>query len=330
MNRHMKCGMVALAALLVAGLVGCGRPEPARGPERVTIALNWFPEPEHGGFYAALVHGYYREAGLEVEILPGGPDVPLLQRVAAGQATFGVENADVIVIGRAAGVAVRSVMAPIQVSPRCIMVHEASGITRLEDLRDMTLAMSPQNPFYHYLLRRVPLTGVAVVPYPGSVARFLVDPDYGQQAYVFSEPLLATREGARPRSLLLSEIGYNPYTSTLFCRDELALAQPDLVRRVVAASIRGWQQYLRDPAQTQRRLQELNPEMTPDVLEGGLAALRPLVLPEGFGAQSIGGMTASRWSGLVSQLEECGVIAAGKVSATDAYSLDFLPAPARP
>ncbi|MFA7329518.1 MAG: ABC transporter substrate-binding protein [Candidatus Delongbacteria bacterium] len=318
----------ALAACALIGLAGCGQPQPAGGRDHVRIALNWFPEPEHGGFYAALVHGYYQEAGLDVEILPGGPDVPLLQQVAAGQVTFGVENADLILIGRAAGVPVQSVLAPIQVSPRCIMVHEESGITRLEDLRDLTLAMSPQNPFYHYLLRRVPLTGVTVVPYPGSVARFLVDKNYGQQGYVFSEPLLARREGARPRSLLLSEIGFNPYTSTLFCTDELARTRPDLVRRVVAASIRGWQQYLRDPAATQRRLQELNPEMTPDVLAGGLEALRPLVLPAGSRPESIGRMSAARWDELLAQLEECGVVPGGKTTAAAAYSLDFLPVPA--
>jgi NitT/TauT family transport system substrate-binding protein len=314
-----------LAALALACLAGCGRQEPAKGPEHVTIALNWFPEPEHGGYYAALVQGYYQEAGLKVEILPGGPDVPLLQRVAAGQATFGIDNADLIVIGRAAGVPVLGVMAPLQVSPRCIMVHEESGITRLEDLRDMTLAMSPQDPFTQFLVRHVPLIGVTVVPYPGNVARFLVDPDYGQQAYVFSEPLLARRQGARPRSLLLSEIGFNPYTSMLFCTDELARTQPELVRRVVAASIRGWQQYLKDPAETQRRLHELNAEMTPEVLAEQWTAMRPLVLPEGQGPESIGRMTATRFSELVAQLEDCGVISAGKVAPATAYSLDFLP-----
>ncbi len=255
-----------LAALVLASLAGCSQPQPAGGRDHVRIALNWFPEPEHGGFYAALVHGYYQEAGLDVEILPGGPDVPLLQRVAAGQATFGVENADLILIGRAAGVAVQSVMAPIQVSPRCIMVHEESGITRLEDLREMTLAMSPQNPFYHYLLRHVPPTGVTVVPYPGSVARFLVDMDYGQQGYVLSEPLLARREGARPRSLLLSEIGFNPYTSTLFCTDELAPAARALVAELMAAPVGRF----------------TLPEVLPEWREVAAAALawRPAAAPE--------------------------------------------------
>ena len=61
---------------------------------RVRLALNWFPEAEHGGFYAALVHGYYQKQGLQVEILGGGPDAPVIQRVATGAVEFGVTNAD--------------------------------------------------------------------------------------------------------------------------------------------------------------------------------------------------------------------------------------------
>ncbi len=76
MRHMMKLTTVLALALLFAG--GCReqrRSEPGAGAgvQHVTLALNWFPEVEHGGFYAALVHGYYGDEGLEVEILPGGP-----------------------------------------------------------------------------------------------------------------------------------------------------------------------------------------------------------------------------------------------------------------
>ena len=68
MRHTFKRWAGALATLGLTFLAGCGQPGPTSGHEPVRIALNWFPEPEHGGFYAALVHGYYREAGLDVEI----------------------------------------------------------------------------------------------------------------------------------------------------------------------------------------------------------------------------------------------------------------------
>ncbi|MDE0735731.1 MAG: ABC transporter substrate-binding protein, partial [Pirellulaceae bacterium] len=78
--------------LLVVGLVGCGsspEPFPSSGElTKVTLALNWFPEAEHGGYYAALVNGYFKEEGLDVEIQPGGPGVPIIQNVATKRVMF--------------------------------------------------------------------------------------------------------------------------------------------------------------------------------------------------------------------------------------------------
>ena len=80
-----------LAAFLA--LVACAAekeaPTAAALP-KVQLALNWFPEAEHGGLYAAAVHGYYEENGVEVEILGGGPDAPVVQRVATGAVAFGI------------------------------------------------------------------------------------------------------------------------------------------------------------------------------------------------------------------------------------------------
>ena len=80
-----------LAALLA--LVACAAEKEAPTADalpKVQLALNWFPEAEHGGLYAAAVHGYYEENGVEVEILGGGPDAPVVQRVATDAVAFGI------------------------------------------------------------------------------------------------------------------------------------------------------------------------------------------------------------------------------------------------
>src|ERR1700722_10068945 len=86
-----------LFAIASLATVGCGTgsaplptaPDPKSAardtpsePVEVALVLNWFPEAEHGGYFAALVHGYYKQAGLKVKILPGGPSAAVLQRVA--------------------------------------------------------------------------------------------------------------------------------------------------------------------------------------------------------------------------------------------------------
>src|SRR5688572_8504254 len=95
-----------LVLVALIGLAGCSDSEPTPEPgtasdgalRKVTLQLNWYPEAEHGGFYAAEVNGYYAEEGLEVEILAGGAEVPVAPRVAAGQVDFGIENADRVLL----------------------------------------------------------------------------------------------------------------------------------------------------------------------------------------------------------------------------------------
>ena len=138
---------IALTITTLAILSGaCTRPSPppapaAAEPVKVRLALNWFAEPEHGGYFAAL--DAWKARGLEVEIVPGGPGVNAIARVAAGEVDAGIDNADIVALGRIQGTPVVAVMAPMQDSPRCIMVHRASGITSLKDIRNLTLAMSP-------------------------------------------------------------------------------------------------------------------------------------------------------------------------------------------
>lgn len=312
--KHLRWILPLLALLAV----GCGRRAQRTG-DAVTLALNWFPEVEHGGYYAALVHGYYADEGLDVRILPGGPDAPVTARVATGGVTFGVENADHAVYARAEGADVVALLAPIQDSPRCLIVHAASPIRGFEDLRNVTLAMSAKGAFAHFLRARLPLDGVRVVPYSGSMSLFLRDLNYVQQGYSFSEPLLARRAGVETRTLMVSDLGFNTYTSVLMARGDLLREQPDLARRFVRASRRGWEQYLRDPEATNRHIHGLNPEMDLEALAFGVEALRPLAWTETAQREGFGAMRLERWSALVSQMEELGLVPTGRVRPEDLF-----------
>jgi NitT/TauT family transport system substrate-binding protein len=329
---------LALALIVVGSIVlsaGCARhasrpttqPPNETEPVQVSLLLNWFPEAEHGGFFAAEVHGYCQAEGLRVKILPGGAGASVMPRVASGAVEFGVENADPVLLARAQQAPVVAVMAPIQTSPRCIMVHEESGIKRLRDLRNLTLAMNAGGAFSHYLKKHVPLTGVDIVPYPGNVARFVADKRYAQQGYVFSEPFLAERQGARPRTLLLSDIGFNPYTSCLVTSESVIRNRHSIVERMVRASIRGWEQYMADPSRTHERISALNPEMDREALEYGWKALRNLVMTEDARTLGVGSMRSERWRRLRDQLVETGLIPPDTVKAEDAYSTAFIPPP---
>ena len=318
----------AILALLT--LAACGsEPEksaPAADTQpKVQLALNWFPEAEHGGFYAAAVHGYYEAQGVAVEILGGGPDAPVIQRVATGAVAFGVPNADDVLYARAQQAPVVALMAPYQINPRCIMVHKSSGIEDIADIANITLAMSQRPAFSHYLRWRYPFENVKIVPYPGNVTQFLMDENFAQQGYVFSEPFVAKSKGGDPNALLVSDIGFNPYASVLIATEETIATDRRLVEAVVRASIKGWQQYLADPEATNRHINSLNPEMGLDILAYGAEESRALVLDPVAQKAGIGHMSAARWLDLLDQMVAAALIDEGTVDANAAFTDHFLP-----
>jgi NitT/TauT family transport system substrate-binding protein len=315
----------ALVAIVLACAVACGgggsKPSGA-----VRIALNWFPESEHGGYFAALVDGLYSAGGVTVELLPGGPGVPVVPRVASREVDFGVANADDVVAARAAGVPVVALLAPIHQSPLCVMVHAKSGIARLDQLRDLTLAMQPGTPQVAWLEHTGRLDGVQVVPYSGSVAPFLANERYAQQGYVFSEPIIARAKGADVRCLAFAETGFNPYASGLVTSEALLRERPEVVRSVTEASAEGWKRYVADPSAANAEILKRNPEIGRDALDRGAEALRPLVLDDDARRDGVGSMRADRWATIAAQMREIGMID-HPVEPSTLYDARFVPPP---
>ena len=310
-------------------LLGCGKqdsslPSPSPGLpstplEKVTLALNWYPEAEHGGFYTAQLEGYFAEEGIEVEIIPGGPGAPVVPMVATGRVDFAVGNADQVILGRAQQANVVALMTPLQKSPRCIMVHAESNITSFEQLENMTVAMNGGRSFAAYLQSQLPLKGVKIVPYNGNLLPFLEDKNFATQGYVFSEPFTAKAKGANPHTLMVYDMGFNPYTSLLMTSDSLKNKNPVLVQKMTRACIKGWQKYLEDPDATNTHIRTLNSELSDGLLKFGVESIRPLCeLPEDD-ELTFGQMTLERWTTLIDQMIEAKVIERDRVDAEGCF-----------
>ena len=142
---------LVLCSLLATGLLGCNssktEEKPKAGLTKVALLLNWYPEAEHGGFYAAQVHGIFEKYGLDVEIQAGGKTTVVPQSLSLGRVEFGVANADDVLIARYQGIPLVALMAPIQQGPRCIMVRADSGIKSFEDLKNLTLQIDSGRPY---------------------------------------------------------------------------------------------------------------------------------------------------------------------------------------
>lgn len=269
----------------------------------VELALNWKPDPQFGGFYAAP----YERHGLDVTILPGGAGTPTVQMIGAGSADFGIVSADELVIARSRGNNVVALFAVFQTNPQGIMVHASRGLTELSQVvNEGTLAIQRGLPYARILEGRYGFDNVQVVPSPGGdISAFLNDPLMAQQCFVMSEPLQARAAGIDVQVFSVADIGYNPYTTVLTTTDQMIADDPETVQAMNAAVREGWQNYLSSPRPTNMEMNELNPSMSLESFAAVAEAQQPYIETEGT---ELGSMTELRWQQLIDQLSSLGDI----------------------
>ena len=325
-HRGIHKGVLSLCCSLCAlclcgstffGLSGCDS-KPAGGAsgggEKLVLQLNWKPEPQFGGFYAAP----FDKHGLKVEVREGGVGTPTVQMVATEQVPFGVVSADEVVLNRAQGGDVVALFAVYQTNPQGLMTRASRGLKDIGEIfaTDGTVAMQQGLPYANFLKNKYGFDKVRIVPSPGGdLSVFKNDERYTMQCFVTSEPLAAKKAGIEPKTFLVADAGYNPYTTVLVTHGKYLRAHPDVVQKVTQAVREGWSAYLSDPLPTNQAMNKLNPSMDLATFAESAAAQKPLIE-----TAEMGSMSLDRWQTLCNQLAELKVVQ----SAPDA-SKCFLP-----
>jgi NitT/TauT family transport system substrate-binding protein len=311
MTRLLPLRTLALLAVSLVAVIGCkndtsGTAAAAGG--KVKLQLNWKPEPQFGGFYAAALDGGpFKAAGLDVEVVAGGAGTPTVQMVGAGQVDFAVVSADQVVLARSNGNDVVALLAVFQDCPQGLMTRASRGFTQIGDVfrNPGTVAMEKGLPYARLLQQQYGFDKVQVVPSPGgSLAQFQADPTFTQQCFVTSEPLAAEKAGIKVKTFLVKDAGYNPYTTVLVTRGEVVKKNPKLALAVATACRQGWEAYLKDPAPANAAMQKLNPSVDAETFAAGAKVQEPLILTAETKAGGLGVMTLGRWETLVKQLAE--------------------------
>jgi NitT/TauT family transport system substrate-binding protein len=312
-----------LAILAILTTAGCHRSSSGT-LTKIILQADWYPQPEHGGFYMALVKGYYKDAGLDVTIQPGGPYVSQEQQVAVGAAQVGMSSSDRILESVADGQPLVAVAATMQHDPQGIMVRKDSPIQSFADLNGHTVAVKTGSTWWQFIEKKYQLTNVHEIPAMMNVANFVADPNYIQQAFATSEPFFAQQAGIATRVMLTSDAGYSPYRVMFTTRDFLQ-GHTEAVGNFVAASIKGWREYLNDPAAANAAIIKLNPALNAQWVEFTWKALRDghFVAGEDPSGAQLGKMEPARWDTMYKQLTDLKVIDKQFDPAT-AYTLQFV------
>ena len=316
----------ALAAVLASGACSgasdtarAKEPSGAAAPAKVRLQLNWVPEPEFGGMYAAEQDGLFAREGLAVELIAGSAGTPVPQMVASGTVEFGVMSGDQLLALRERGGGAVAAFTVFHTSPMGVMVKESSPHRSLESLwkSDATVAMEAGLPFVRYLNGRFPGGKVRIVPTGSGLAAFEHGSVDAQQCFISAEPVQMELRMVPVRVYSLAEGGYDPYTVTVAVNPEFLRRDRAACERLVRALREGWKRYLADPARYNAAISRLNPSMTVEAMDVAAAKQRDLVAPrEG---DEVGWMTRERWSTLAAQLVELGTLKEAPKVIDDAF-----------
>lgn len=323
-KRFLSFVFACLALVLGFLAASCQKTSHQAGLTNLKLQADWYPQPEHGGFYTALLKGYYKDAGLDVTILPGGPYLTAEQQVSVGVAELGMSSSDRILESISVGQPLVAVAATMQHDPQGIMVRKDSPVRSFADLDGHTVAIKTGSTWFRYIERRYQLRSVHEIPAMMNVANFVADPNYIQQAFATSEPFFARQAGIETRMLMTSDAGYKPYR-VMFTRRDYLQAHSEVVGKFVDASLRGWREYLRDPSAAHAAIMKLNPALNPRWMQFTWEALRDgrFVAGEAPSGAQLGRMEPERWLAMYKQLLDLEVLGR-QFNPTIAYTLQFV------
>lgn len=308
MKKFFTATMVSVVALATAMLGS------ASALEKVSFGTDWLAQAEHGGFYQAVADGTYAACGLDVTIVPGGPQVNNRALMLAGKLQFHM-GGDMLQAFFAVkeGIPLVAVAAVFQKHPQVIIAHPGEA-DKWEDLKNLKLLIGDQGyqSFYQWMIKDFGFTPEQRQPYTFNPAPFLVDKKMGMQGYLSSEPYVVEKEGGfKPKVFLLADAGYSSYATTIETMADTIKNKPEMVKCFVEGSIKGWYNYLyNDRSAADAMIIKDNPDMSDDKIAYAIAKMKEFATVESGDAETkgIGVMTEERVKDFFDKMVAAGVI----------------------
>ena len=325
--RALTAGLVALVMSLAMSLAP-GHAQTAL--DKVSFGTNWVAEAEHGGFFQAVADGTYKAYGLDVTIVPGGPNDNNRLLLIAGKIDFFMAANTLMSFDAVANnVPVVTIAAMFQKDPQVLLTHPESKVTKLEELKPLTLFVSKEgiSSYFQWLKSEYGFSEEKVRPYTFNPQPFIANKQSAMQGYVTSEPFAVEKSAAfKPGIILLADYGFNTYSTLIETRAEIIDKKADMVQRFVDASIVGWYHYLYgNNAPANEMIKKLNPEMTDELLAFSIAKMKEYGIVDSGDSlhDGIGAMTDTRMASFFDKMVRAHVVRSD-VDYRKAYTLRFI------
>lgn len=320
---------IAALSLAAAGLALATGAQAQAQLTPLTFQLNWTAGGPNAGFAAALGEGYYREAGLAVTIVQGNGSGNTAQLVASGRAS--VAYADAVTVSQliAKGAPMTIVSTVYQSNPNQVSSLKKTGIKSLRDLVGKKVGLpagSSQTAMIPLLFKAnnlkesdmtlINMPPASMVP---SLLQGQVDAILGSMdAY----QIQLEAQGAELDNYRFADHGVPTVSTSIFASDAFIKDNPDVLRRFIAASLKGWGFALDNPAKTISHVKAVFPEVNEKLAAAELAAITPLFCSGD--AVHLGKAEDAHWARTQALLSEVGLLPAGQ-DPKRYYSNDYLP-----
>lgn len=278
------------------------------GLEKVRLQLKWKHQFQFAGYYAAIAQGYYREAGLEVELLEPGDGEDPVGKVLGGAADYGI-SASELVLHRAQGQPVVALAAIFQHSPLQLLVTQQTG--SIHALAGQPLMLMPHEAELQVYLAREGVRQWVHIPhdYHSSVQALRQGQVRAISAYATNEPFALEQAGVAYQQFSPRAAGIDFYGDTLFTTEARLQAHPEQVRAFRAASLKGWDYAMQHPEEMIRLIMQrytpaaLNPEVQLEKLRFEARHTEPLLQAA---LVAVGHMYPGRWQHIAEIYREAG------------------------
>jgi NitT/TauT family transport system substrate-binding protein len=265
-----------------------------------------------------------------VTIQQGGPQINARLLLAAKRVDFAMgANTIQMLESVQQNVPIVTVASLFQIDPVIFMSHPDQGLDRFEDLPKATafIASDMRASVWQWLKQAYGFRDEKAKPYGFNSAPFIADKKSVQQGLLTSEPYAIEKQaGFAPNVFLLSDIGYDSYSTTIETRAETIEKKADLVQRFVDASIIGWYNYIYgDNAAANAAIKRDNPEMTDGQIAFSLAKMKERgVVDSGDSLLlGVGVMTDARMKSFFDKMAKAGVVPAD-LDYKKGYTLRFI------
>lgn len=298
-----------LAGVLIGAIATAA---PSEAAEKLSFGLNWLPQAEHCGFYQASATGLYAAKGLDVTIVPGGPEVNMSLLLATGRVDLALGAMLAQLKMTAEKIPAVTVAAYFQKDPQTLVAHPDPNLKDISDLkgRPMLIGSYSREEFWQWLKAKYGFTDEQLRPYTYNAAPFLADKTAVQQGYVTNDGfVLSAPLGAEPKIFLLADHGYLNYQNAIQALSKLVEENPDVVKAFLEASSEGWKQCLGgNYAEAKKAVLEANKDQSAELFEYSMREMVARNIVSGEDGLPLGAMTEERWTTFITTMVDAGVL----------------------